>query len=118
VDFLTHKKFKTVAWFREVFPETPLYQFTTGEIDKIARANWQHLEIEELKTEQYQLIRNAKNPYRIGFGFSTIMDIYTQEEQISCKRYLEEISGSHDEEVWKEAREKMFECYRNLPPLP
>jgi hypothetical protein len=51
-------------WFREIFPENPLYDFDITEIQKLATSNWQYLEIEELEKEEYVLIRNTKNPNR------------------------------------------------------
>ncbi|MFZ2256390.1 MAG: hypothetical protein WAW59_07095 [Patescibacteria group bacterium] len=63
-DYITKKKFNIVMWFREIFPESPLYNFDTTEIQKLATSNWHYLEIEELEKEEYVLIRNTKNPKR------------------------------------------------------
>lgn len=118
LDLLIHKKFKSVAWFREVFPETPLYKFTTGEIEKIARANWQYLDIEELKTEQYKLIRNTKNLYRKWLRSLYDNQFYTKIEKEKCSKYLDDLAGIENPPDWEWAVQKSEECYRNLPPIP
>jgi hypothetical protein len=91
------------------------YKFSDEEVRLIAEWKWKYLVAPEyLSTEQYKILRNTKNIYRIAFEPTGDINIYTTTDKEKCDALWWDAITSGNEMKFSIASKKVSDCYRSF----